>query len=151
MKKIVVYFSQSGNTERVAETIEKVENCDIKEIVTKEPYVKDYDKLIEVAKEEIEHGEKPAIESIDISDYDLIYLGTPDWWSAVAPPVATFLSENDFTGKTIAPFITHGGGGNDHIVSDIKELAPQAKILTPLTVAGTGGSILEENVKNWVS
>lgn len=151
MKKIVVYFSESGNTERVAKAIQEVENCEIKEIVPKEPYVKDYDKLVEVGKEEVEHGEKPAIESIDISDYDFIYLGTPEWWGSVAPPVATFLSENDFTGKTIDPFITHGGGGEGHVVSDIDKLAPNAKILTPLTIAGNGGSLLEEDVKNWVN
>ena len=81
----------------------------------------------------------------------MIYLGTPNWWSAVAPPVATFLSENDFDGKTIATFITHGGGEDSHIVSDIEKLALNAKVLTPLTVAGTGGSILEENVKNWIN
>ena len=77
MEKIVVYFSESGNTERVAQTIEEIENCEIKEIITKEPYSRDYDELVEVGKEEVEHGDKPAIESIDISDYDFIYLGTP--------------------------------------------------------------------------
>lgn len=150
MKKVIVYFSQSGNTKCIAEIIKKHENCDIMEIITETPYVKEYNKLIEVAKEEINQGYKPPIENIDVSGYDIIYLGTPNWWSTIAPPVSTFLTENNLEGKTIIPFITHGGGGNGTIEKDIKLLAPKSEVLSAFSTHGKGNSTIEDDIGKWI-
>jgi flavodoxin len=131
MKKILVaYYSHSGTTKRVAEKIQQTAGGDLFEIKEAIPYPSEYS-AVKQAKKEIANGFKPALKDngSDISSYDLIILGSPNWWSTIAPPVATFLAEVDFTGLTIAPFITHGGGGLNCTVSDIRKLCPGVNVL----------------------
>jgi len=95
----------------------------------------------------------PALKNqIDhVESYDTIFVGSPNWWNTVAPPVATFLSENDLSGKTIVPFCTHGGGGLGRISKDIAELCPQSTILSSFEIYGSGGRDAQARVFAWLS
>ncbi|MDR1396649.1 MAG: hypothetical protein LBJ14_02820 [Desulfarculales bacterium] len=131
MKRILIaYYSHSGATRRVAEHIKESTGGDIYEIQELEPYPRDYSAVVNQAKKEIAAGHKPSLngELPDAADYDVIFIGSPNWWSTIAPPAATFLSSLDLTGKRIIPFITHGGGGLGRTISDIKKLCQAAAV-----------------------
>ena len=86
----------------------------------------------------------------NISSYDMIFVGSPCWWATMAPPVATFLSSYDFTGKTIVPFMTHEGSRMGRYASDIKKLCPKAKILEGLPVRGSNVKEAKGDVNKWL-
>jgi len=128
---LVAFFSHSGTTKKAAEQIHAIAGGDIFEIKEQDPYPQTYNAVTEQAKQEIAKGFKPALKGSlpKISLYDVVFVGSPNWWSTIAPPLSTFLSSADFTGKTIIPFITHGGGGLNRTVSDIKKLVQSATVL----------------------
>lgn len=151
MKVLIVYYSWSGNTRRVAETIREVVGGDLVELVPEDAYPKSYKETVEQAKREIKAGFKPPLKTkIErIEDYDLVFVGSPNWWGTIAPPVATFLSQHDFSGKIVVPFCTHGGGGKQRVIETIKNMCPKSKILPELAVSGDGGKDLREKVERW--
>ena len=123
-KILVVYFSRTGeeynvgtitrgNTAIVAEYIAQKIGADIFELKPVTPYPDAYDACTELAKRELESNARPAIAgNIDnLAQYDTIFIGYPIWWGAVPRILLTFLESNDFSGKTIIPFCTHGGSG----------------------------------------
>ena len=132
MKRILIaFFSHSGTTKKAAEQIHTIAGGDIFEIKERDPYPQNYNAVTEQAKQEIAKGYQPALKGSlpKISLYDVVFVGSPNWWSTIAPPLSTFLSSADFTGKTIIPFITHGGSGLNRTVSDIKKLVQNATVL----------------------
>lgn len=151
-RSLVVYFSQTGNTRMVAEEIQKQTKADIFEIVPMKAYPDDYGTLVEIAKKEINEGQKPRLKKVldGIDKYDVIYVGSPCWWSTIAPPVATFLTSYDFKGKTIAPFMTHGGSRMGHSVDDIKKLCPKSTVLEGLPISSSNASNSAESVEKWL-
>lgn len=151
-KSLVVYFSESGNTKRVAEAIHKKVGGDILEIRTVKPYPKDYDTLVNYAKDEQQKGIKPELSSQipNLEEYEIIYLGFPNWWSSLPMPIHTFAEKSKLDGKQVAPFLTHGGGGTGHIPSDLKKLLPHSQIAKPLSVHGTRSGNVEGEVDTWV-
>lgn len=128
-KTLIVYYSYTGNTRKIANQLKDKIGGDITEIETVVSYEGDYNSVVEQGQEEIKSGYKPEIKqlSVMINEYDTIILGTPVWWYTVAPAVLTFLSENDFTNKTIIPFATNGGWIG-HTFKDIKALCPGANV-----------------------
>ena len=111
-KMLVVYYSWSnGNTKRIADQLVNVTGADIARIKTTEPYRGSHEAVVEQGKKEVEAGFMPQINplSVNLADYDVIAIGTPTWWYTMAPAVLTFLTTNDFTGKTVIPFMTNGG------------------------------------------
>ncbi len=150
-KILVAYFSWSGNTKSIAEKIQTQTGGDIFEITPVTPYPSDYNETAYgIAKEQKEKGIHPPINNTDISSYDVIFVGTPAWWYTMAPPVMTFLAENNFEGKTVIPFVTHGGGGGYTIDKDMAELAKGAKVLAPLVVYGKGGANVDKEIAGWI-
>ena len=150
-KILVAYFSWSGNTKSIAEKIQTQTGGDIFEITPVTPYPNDYNETAYgIAKEQKEKGIHPPINNTDISSYDVIFVGTPAWWYTMAPPVMTFLAENNFEGKTVIPFVTHGGGGGYTIDKDMAELAKGAKVLAPLVVYGKGGANVDKEIAGWI-
>lgn len=132
MKKILIaYFSHSGTTKKVAEQIKQAVGGDLFEIKEADPYPRDYNAVVKQAKHEIANGYRPVIKGIvlNINDYDLVIVGSPNWWGTIAPPMATFLVQANFSGQTIVPFITHGGGGLNRTISDIRKLCPSSNVL----------------------
>jgi flavodoxin len=149
---LVAYFSRSRNTCRIANLIHQQVGGTLHEIQPEEPYPDSYNATVDQAKKEIQAGYKPALRSTldDIESYDTIFVGSPNWWNTIAPPVATFLSEYDLSGKTIVPFCTHGGGGLGRIGKDIAKLCPQSTILTSFEIYGSGRGNAQARVSAWL-
>ena len=151
-KILVAYFSWGGNTKSIAEKIHSQVGSDMFRIEPVTPYPSDYNETAYgVAKEQKDKGIHPPITNTDISSYDVIFVGTPAWWYTMAPPVMTFLAENNFEGKTIVPFITHGGGGGYTIDKDMAGLAKGAKVLTPFVVYERGDARTDKDIETWIN
>lgn len=148
MKKLlIVYYSWSnGNTERIAKKLQSVAGGDLVKIDTAVPYSGSYDDVVAQGQREVNRGYEPEIKplNVNIADYDVIAIGTPTWWYTMAPAVKTFLHENDFTGKTVVPFMTNGGWPG-HVIKDMKQMCAGAKTACELQVQfdSTGGDHLE--------
>lgn len=151
-KILIVYFSQSGNTETIAHQIKNATGGDIFRLETATPYPGEYRALIDQAKKEIEAGYKPALKekAVNPEPYDIIFIGSPSWWSTIAPAISTFLSEYDFAGKTIIPFITHEGSRMGRAVSDIKKLVPGATVQEGLPIRGSSVRTAAPEVNKWL-
>jgi flavodoxin len=151
-KILVVYFSHSGNTREIANQIKNATKGDIFELQPVKPYPEEYQTVVDQAKQEIRSNYKPELKNKveNIDSYDVICIGSPNWWSTIAPPVATFLSGYNLSGKTIVPFITHGGGGLGHSVKDIKALCPNSTVLDALAVSGSDVKEAQKDVLEWL-
>lgn len=147
----VFYFSKTGNTRKVAETIRSLTGADLYEVTTKEPYPEEYTPTTEIVKEEIEKGIEREIVApkIDLSKYDVVILGTPTWWHHVAQALQTWIKSVDLKGKTVAHYNTHGGGGRMHTEEDFLKLLPENKHLGHLTVRGSAWG-LTGDVEDWL-
>ncbi len=149
-KILIAYYSYSGNTKRVAAKIQNITNGDIFEIIPKKEYPRNYNEAVNVAQEEKQKDIKPElIDNGNIKDYDIIFIGTPVWWYTMAGPVKTFLSKNDFTGKTIIPFCTHGGGGASSTYADMQNLAKGAEITEGYT--SYENSAKDTEIADWIN
>lgn len=149
-KVLIAYYSYSGNTKTIAEKIKNITDGQLFEIKTIKEYPRNYTDIVNLAKQEKEQDIKPELANkIDISGYDTIFLGTPVWWYTFATPVKTFLSENDFSGKTIIPFCTHGGGGAYSTYSDMEKLCPGAEIKAGFT--SYENSAKESEIEQWIN
>lgn len=133
---LIVFYSHSANTRKLAKLIEQESGGMLCELVPEKTYPYDYNTVVEQAKKEIQAGFRPELKTRvrDIASYDTIFEGTPNWWSSMAPPAVTFLENYDFTGKNIVPFCTHGGGGPGNIEAMIKKLCPASIVLPILSV-----------------
>lgn len=151
-KILTAYFSWSGNTEYIAKKIHNTVGGDIFKIETETPYPNDYQETAYgIAKKQHEENIKPKLkDNGNTSNYDIIFVGTPAWWHEMAPAVKTFLTENNFEGKTIVPFITHGGGGIYSIPEDIAKLTKNSNVLQPLVVTNKGNSNIQNDIDNWI-
>lgn len=152
-KSLVVYFSWSGNTENVAKSIQSQTDSDIFEIVPTTPYSDDYDTVVDLAQEEQRTGARPAISgSIEnIEQYDVIYVGYPNWWGDMPMILYTFFDTYDLSGKTIAPFCTSGGSGLSGTVNKIKELEPNAAVTDGLHIGSSSSADPDNAVSGWLS
>lgn len=152
-KSLVLFYSWSGNTRRIAQIIAEKTGADIREIQPETPYPQDYNAVLSQAKQEIQRKNYPALRPIEMdwSAYDVIYLGTPNWWSSAAPPVTSFLHQVMPTEKTIIPFCTHGGGGEGHIARDVRDYCIGCDVLPILALQEDGGARAEARVDQWLS
>lgn len=130
-KTLVLYYSQTANTEKVAQLIAEKTGSDIERIVPVSPYDGTFEETIKRSSGEKSKGILPEIKPIkaDISKYDVIFLGYPVWFGTMAPPVERLLSEVDFAGKKIVPFCTFGSGGLVSSTKDIVSKQPGAEVL----------------------
>lgn len=129
-KVLVLYYSQTGTTQVVAEELQKQLGADIERIEAVNPYDSDFQATIERSGKERENGEVPELKPIQtkLDDYDIIFIGYPIWFGTYAMPIATLVKENDFAGKTIVPFCTFGSGGLNSSTEALKEALPKADI-----------------------
>ena len=121
---VVLYFSATGTTKGIAERIASKSNSDIIEIIPKVKYTSedlDYNSDCRANREQNDSSARPEIENeIDISKYDVVYLGYPIWWGTNPKIILTLLDKYDFTNKTIIPFCTSGSTGIDGSVNDLR-------------------------------
>lgn len=152
-KMLIVYYSWGGNTRNMAKQIQALTGADIFEIQTVQPYPADYNQTTEQAKREQDANFRPALANkIDnLADYDLIFIGSPNWWSTLAMPVFTFLDAYDLSGKTILPFMTHEGSGFGRAVDDLRKFCPNSTILDGLAVRGGRVGNAQDNISQWLT
>lgn len=127
-KILVAYYSWGGDTKAIAEYISQKLGADCLELRTKEPYPTDYDACVrQVGRDGAAY--EPELDGIvpDLAAYDTVFVGSPCWWGTIANPLRTFLHQNDFSGKTVIPFMTHGTSGLH--VQDVAGLCRGAKVL----------------------
>lgn len=149
---LIAYFSWSGNTEAVAQEIQAQTGADLFEIVPAEPYTDDYNELLDIAQEEQSSDARPAIaESVDLSGYDTVYLGFPNWWGDMPMILYTFLDEYDLSGKTVVPFNTSGGSGFSGSLDTIAEMEPEAEITEGLSLGDGEAEDCTDEVAEWLA
>lgn len=150
MKKLVVYYSHSGVTRNLARKIQTIVDADIYEIEPIEPYPADVYETIEIFRDEKKNKLRRPIQEPDVNveDYDILIIGTPNWGNSVATPLLDFFEKVDMHEKLIIPFITHGGGGVGNCASDIIELTNAKQNFEPLVVGSRGVS--EDDIKKWL-
>ena len=150
---LVVYFSWSGNTENVAKAIQSQTDSDIFEIVPATPYSDDYNTVLDVAREEQRSNARPAISgSIEnIEQYDVIYVGFPNWWGDMPMILYTFFDTYDLSGKTVALFCTSGGSGLSGTVNEVKSLEPNATVTQGLHIGSGSSSNPDNAVSEWLN
>ncbi len=116
------------------------------------PYSSDYNTVLDEAQRDQNAQARPElaahIENMD--EYDIVMLGYPNWWASIPMPVASFLEEYDFSGKTILPFCSHGGGRFGQSLTAIAKLAPNAAMGEALSIHYSGGSTLSGDVTDWL-
>ena len=135
-RTLVAFLSRSGNTRVIAGQLQRRFDADLFEIRTAEPYPADYEETVaRAARERDAAATPPLAETVaDIGGYGTVFLGFPIWGMALPAPVRTFLATHDLAGKTLVPFITHGGYGTGEAPGTVAELAPQARVLTPFVL-----------------
>ena len=137
-KVLVVYFSQSGNTQKFAKIISDKVGGDFVRIETVQTYPSEYNELADFAKNERDNNIKPELKDLNINldNYDYIFIGYPIWWYQMPMPMYTFFDTYDFDRKTIIPFNTHEGSGDGETYEDIEKLEPNATVLKGLPIRG---------------
>ncbi len=141
-----------GNTEVVANIIQKITGGDFFHIESVTAYPTDYTETTEVAKNELRAKARPKLtrQVENIGAYDVIFLGYPNWWGTAPMAVFTFLESYDFSGKAIIPFCTHEGSGMGHSEKDIIKACPKATVLEGIAVLGSSASSANSKVSSWI-
>ena len=164
-KILIVYYSRKGenywngglktidkgNTERVAEFIQKAVGGELFEVETVKPYSESYMTCIEEAKQELRADARPKIKAFpeNLEDYDIIFVGYPNWWGTMPMCMFTLLEKYDLSGKTIIPFCTNEGSGMGSSERDLKKICKNAKFKQGLSVHGAESADSEEKVSAW--
>lgn len=141
-----------GNTQYVAAVIGEATGGDLFEIKTARAYPGSHKALIDAAKEEIDNNARPKLAAhIDNpNDYDVVFVGFPNWWYDMPMPLYTFFDEYDFSGKTIVPFCTHGGSRFSDAIRTIRELEPEATVLDGYAIARDRVPDSRDGVLKWL-
>lgn len=142
----------TGNTGLAAHWISDAAGGDLFSIQTEEKYPGDYDDTVDQGQEEQSENARPKLSShVDHMDqYDVVFLGYPNWWGDMPMAVYSFLDKYDLSGKTVIPFVTSGGSGFSDTVSSIKEEEPDADVQEGLELSDSETADSEDEVKSWV-
>jgi flavodoxin len=130
-RTLVAYFTRTGNTRVIAGQIRRAFVADMFEIEPAEAYPEDYQATVDQAQSELERGYEPPLKATvpNIGSYEAVFLGFPIWGMTVPSSIRSFLSRHDLSGRTIVPFITHGGYGLGQSLSVLAKHAPRSRIL----------------------
>ena len=143
-----------GNAAKLASWIQQEVGGDLHSIVVEEPYSSDYDQCLDRAADEKAENARPALAShVDnMEDYDIVFLGFPNWWYTLPMPVLTFVEEYDWSGKTVVPFVTHGTGGLSGTIRDLTAALPEdVTILEPIGVYRPEVDASQSAVQEWIA
>lgn len=167
MASIIIYFSRKdenyvngmiknlaiGNTEIVAGMIQKLTEADLFKVEPIQPYSKNYNECIAQAQADQNRNARPELKNYpeNLDQYDMIYLGYPNYWGTMPMVLFTFLERFDFNGKTIKPFCTHEGSGLGHSIEDIKKLCPTAIVEKGLALHGGSVEKSTKELDKWIN
>lgn len=166
-KTLVAFFSRAGenyavghiekgNTHVIAEMIAEETGGELFRIKPSKPYPDNYTECTKVARRELDGKARPAIQGdAEVEDYDVIFIGYPNWWGDMPMPVYTFIEKHDWQGKTVIPFCTHEGSGLSATEEKLKKACKGAIVLKGLAVRGATAhgnqNQAGQSVKNWLS
>jgi flavodoxin len=165
-KELIVYFSRTGNnyvngsvkklsvgnTEVAAKMLQEITGAAMFQIEPNIEYSEDYNVCIQEAQRDKKADARPEFKDApgSIAEYDVIYLGYPNYWGTMPMHLWTFLEKYDFAGKTIKPFCTHEGSGMGSSESDIKKLCPTAKVEKGLAIHGGSVGGAKAAIEKWI-
>lgn len=151
-KALIAYYSWSGNTRHIAERIRAFTGADILEVVPELAYPSVYRQTVDMAKKENDAEYRRPIKTkpANLSEYDAIFVGSPNWWGTISGPMRTLLYENDFSGKKIMPFITHEGSRLGRAVAEIKKICPKAEVAEAIAIRGGSVKSADADVLKWI-
>ena len=151
-KRLIIYFSWSGNTRFIASQIHQKVGGDLVEIELVKPYSTDYNTCLDEAKNDQERRARPELKTkiADMDQYDVVFLGHPNWWASIPMPIASLLEQYDLSSKTIVPFVSHGGGRLGQSMTDIAKLCPRCTLRDALAVLYRGGRSLPSEIDAWL-
>ena len=151
-KALVAYFTRTGNTAVVARQITRAVGAQLFEIEPATAYPEDYEATVKQAQSETERGFEPALRARvpGISAIETVFLGFPIWGMTAPPVIHSFLSSHDLRGKTLVPFITHGGYGRGQSLETIASLAPEARLIDGFAMEADQERRTLEQVANWL-
>ena len=165
-KILIAYFSRRGknymdgkvvtlevgNTEVLAHKIQQLMGGDLFEIRTLQEYPEEYIDTTRVARNELRTNARPELAEYvkNMEDYDVVYLGYPNWWGTFPMAVCTFLESADFSDKTIIPFCTHEGSGIGYSEQDLQKLCPGAILITGIAIRGGRVATADKQLEEWL-
>ena len=165
-KILVAYFSRAGenyvsgqiktlktgNTAIAAGIIQQLTAGDLFQIEQATPYSQIYNECIEQARADQNRDARPALKNCPdtLGEYDVIYLGYPNYWNTMPMAVFTFLEKYDLSGKAIRPFCTHEGSGLGSSIQDIRKLCPKAAVTPGLALRGGSVEHSRQKIESWV-
>lgn len=149
---LIVCYSYSGKTRRIAEMIQKQTGGRLSRIYPRQPYPADFESLLSQVREETGTGRKVPLLPVDenADKYDVVFIGSPNWCGTIAPPVASWLRENDLTGKKVIPFFSHCGGEDKGMELAVRNFCPSAEMRSGLYVLENGSEDLHDMVRKWL-
>ncbi len=167
MKAAVVFFSRAdenyfegkmryvkkGNTEIAAELIRELTGADCIRLQMAKPYAADYMTCVAEAKQHLLDHARPELVGLpdNMNEYDVLYLGYPNYCGTIPMPVATFLERYDLKGKRIMPFCTNEGSGMGNSIKDIKDIVPDTAIGKGLPIHGSTVSDSKDEIRSWLA
>lgn len=167
MSVIIAYFSRNGgnyvsgeirdldvgNTEIVAKSIQSLTGGMLFKLEPMQEYDRDYNECIAQAQADQRRDARPELKAYpgNMDEFDVVYLGFPNYWGTMPMCVFTFLEHFDFGGKIIKPFCTHEGSGFGNSIADMKRLCPTAQIRPGFEVRGAKVKQIESSLKKWCS
>lgn len=150
-----VGYIEKGNTHIVAEMIAEETGGKLFEIKTVKPYPKEYRPCTDVAKQEKDSNARPELQSdMQVEDYDVIFIGYPNWWGDMPMAVYTFVEKHDWQGKTVIPFCTHEGSGLSSTRLSLEKSCKGSSVLQGLALRGSVAQKLQgearKAVQSWI-
>ncbi len=149
---LVAYFSRSGNTRVIAGLLQRAFGADLFEILPATPYPDEYLATVEQARQERDRSVEPALKAQvpNMASYATVFLGLPIWGETAPPILRSFLSAHDLAGKTVLPFITHGGYGLGSSERVIAQHAPNARLQPAFSMQADQERQTMERVNAWL-
>jgi flavodoxin len=149
---LVAFFTRSGNTQVIAGTMHRLLRTELFQIRPARAYPEDYEQTVEQARQERDRGFEPSLEGRvpGFAAFETVYLGFPIWGETTPPVIRSFLKAHDWSGKTLQPFITHGGYGPGNSMEVLRSHAPAARIEVPFVLEADQERRTLNQVKEWL-
>ena len=152
-KILIVSYSYSGNTNKIAQVISRITGGDLCVIYPWQPYPMFFPELLKQVRKEIAVKYRPRLLPLYCSTqkYDTIFVGSPNWCGTIAPPLFTWLKENNLSGKNIFPFCSHCGGVPGNMQRDVQKICKKSNVHKCLSVINDGGEEIETIVMQYLA